>query len=224
MIKNAAVQAEQFLRALVDLSVHDDLGSLLDAALEVLVARTGATLGYVELFHDAESANPPRYARAFECSTSRVESIRRYISRGIIESALASGTPILTSSAIDDERFADHGSVRQNEIKAVLCVPLGIEFTIGVIYLQASTVGRFGPSEQGDVFTGAQLLTRLADQLLARALPPASGLYHQIDALQRQRIDEAIERNGGNKSAAARELGIPRSHLYRVTDSRKPRS
>ena len=48
-------------------------------------------------------------------------------------------------------------------------------------------------------------------------LPPPGSLAEQLEELERVRIREALERSGGNKSAAARELGILEQTLrYRM--------
>lgn len=50
---------------------------------------------------------------------------------------------------------------------------------------------------------------------VARALAPLSsdGLHHELDALERSRLLDALVAGGGNKSKTARLLGIPRSTL-----------
>ena len=53
---------------------------------------------------------------------------------------------------------------------------------------------------------------------VAEVTPAPSGgeLREQVDAFQRRLIHEAVERNGGNKAAAARELGMHRANLHHL--------
>ena len=49
------------------------------------------------------------------------------------------------------------------------------------------------------------------------AIPAAGGsLREQVEAFQRRLIRDAIERNGGNRAAAARELGMHRANLHHL--------
>lgn len=49
------------------------------------------------------------------------------------------------------------------------------------------------------------------------ALPPGSGpLREQVEEFRRRLIREAVDRNGGNRAAAARELGMHRANLHHL--------
>jgi transcriptional regulator of acetoin/glycerol metabolism len=50
--------------------------------------------------------------------------------------------------------------------------------------------------------------------LVGSAASPAPALSDELDELERERVSEALVRAGGNKMAAARLLGIPRSTLF----------
>jgi len=52
----------------------------------------------------------------------------------------------------------------------------------------------------------------------ARATPPRTDLRHDLEAVERTRIVEALARHGGNQKAAARELGISRPTLLARLD------
>jgi len=63
-----------------------------------------------------------------------------------------------------------------------------------------------------------------------KAVAPSGSLKEAVEALERTMIADALERTGGNKSEAARELGIARSNLiakaqsYGIAESsKKPR-
>ena len=48
------------------------------------------------------------------------------------------------------------------------------------------------------------------------ALCARSPLDDELRALEQRRVRESFERNGGNLSSVARELGITRPRLYRI--------
>src|SRR5258708_1631879 len=126
-----------FYRRLLDLGGQHELEPLLDQALALIVEVTGASMGYLELYGDDPSQ--PRFWKGHHCSDRDLEAIRRSISRGIVARAIGEGVTIETPSAQLDERFQDLGSVRQHEIEAVLCAPVGTEPPIGVVYLEGRT-------------------------------------------------------------------------------------
>ena len=55
------------------------------------------------------------------------------------------------------------------------------------------------------------------DAMMARLCTCApSTLDDELRALEQRRVRESLERNGGNLSSVARELGITRPRLYRI--------
>lgn len=49
------------------------------------------------------------------------------------------------------------------------------------------------------------------------AAQPSPQRYHDaVTALKRRLIEDALRRCGGNRTAAAEELGLQRSYLYRL--------
>ena len=155
-----------FYRRLLDLGGKDEIEPLLDEALQLIVEITGATTGYLELY--ADHSNRPRFWRGHQCSDAALESIRESISRGIIARSVAEGRTIETAAAHADERFADLGSVRQNQIHAVLCTPVGHP-AIGVVYLQGrGEVGPFADVDRERAELFARQLAPLADRLVRR--------------------------------------------------------
>jgi GAF domain-containing protein len=203
---------EAFLLKCIRLGDAADPHSALDRALRLLVGRTDAELGYVEIYEDDERATPS-LCSAVQCSQADARTISECISRGIISLALAEGRPIRTASAIDDERFRDHASVRQNQIGSAICVPIGRLVTLGAIYLQA---------RRGDVLSAvdlddAELVASMLDLVLNRvARPGVVTLTEAVRAFQYRRIREALKRHEGNISAAASELGVTRKFIYSV--------
>ena len=156
-----------FYRRLLDLGSKQEIEPLLEDALALIVEVTGATTGYLELY--AEDAPKPRFWKGYRLSDGDIASIRASISRGIIARSIAEGRTIETPSASLDDRFADLGSVRQHDIQAVLCAPVGVEPPIGVIYLQGRTKpGMFTPTDRERAELFARQLAPLADRLVRR--------------------------------------------------------
>lgn len=166
-------------KQLLELGTQDEVEPFLKEALSLIVTMTGARRGYIELSGDGSgegrpagsgtSAEAPRFSLAHGCSETEVETIREAFSRGIIGDALATGKTVLTSSALEDPRFRDRGSVRRNRIEAVLCAPIGASPPLGVLYLQDR--GQPGPFSEEDR-SYAEMFTRylaaFADRLLIR--------------------------------------------------------
>ena len=51
--------------------------------------------------------------------------------------------------------------------------------------------------------------------------PPAATLAQSKENVERERITEALDRNGNNRLRAAAELGISRMTLYKKTSTRE---
>jgi Nif-specific regulatory protein len=94
--------------------------------------------------------------------------VRSVISSGIIAEALATGSRIVTPSAMLDSRFGDRASVKVGQIEAVLCVPIEAASPLGVLYLQGhSGAGPFSDESLATVELFARHLAPLADRLIA---------------------------------------------------------
>mgnify|MGYP005855750531 CR=1 FL=1 len=95
--------------------------------------------------------------------------MRRQISSRIIAAALATGEVVETASALQDDRFREAESVRINQIRAVLCAPIGGAQPIGVLYLQGRAGGvAFSPADRRRAEAFARHLGPVAVQALAR--------------------------------------------------------
>jgi Nif-specific regulatory protein len=166
-----------FYRRLLDLSGEDELDPLLDQALALIVEVTGALVAYLELYDDNDGA-APRFWKGHRVDRSNLDAIRASISRGIIARTLSEGATVETASALDDARFQDLGSVRQHEIQAVLCAPVGTRPPIGVIYLQGrNRPGSFTVADRERAELFARQLAPLADRLLVRH-PASASVDH----------------------------------------------
>lgn len=165
----------EFTRGVLGLLDLDSVPVLLEAALGLLVRRTAAREAYVEVLTDEGSIESSQI-RAEGCSDDRVQEIQADVSRGIIGAAMASGQTIETANAQQDTRFSGFQSVQRHEIEAVLCVPIGRESPLGVIYLQgrakSSSFVRFTPDTRADTERLAQVLALAIERLTAvRVLP-----------------------------------------------------
>lgn len=110
---------------------------IMDLALKVLVAERGFLM-----LRDSEGSGLKLRAHrnmGDEVSDAGTPTI----STGIARQVAASGTPVLTSDALSDERFRDHKSVVNFRIRSVVCVPL-VERegrVLGVIYVDSRSAG-----------------------------------------------------------------------------------
>lgn len=170
MSHNEALAIERdFYRRLLDLGSQQEIEPLLEQALALIVEVTGATTGYLELHDDGDNGEP-QFWRGHRLTADALVSIRASISRGIIARAISDGRTVETPSASLDERFADLGSVRQHDIQAVLCAPVGTDPPIGVVYLQGrSKPGTFTRVDRERAELFARQLAPLADRLLRQS-------------------------------------------------------
>jgi Nif-specific regulatory protein len=169
-----------FYRALVGFAGQEDLQLLLREAVDVLVARSGAREAVIEVMQD-DGVDVTPCTAAHGCDGARLAAISTYISRGIISEAVATGESVVTANATEDPRFHDFASVRRAKVEAVLCVPIGRDPPIGVIYLQGKQgCDDFQPYDrhlQRDIEVVARALAPVVERLTAKAgmlaSPPA---------------------------------------------------
>lgn len=198
--KRIRAERDLYLR-LLQLGGHGELQVLLDEALRLIVDAIGARLAYLELHEEGGSAAAPRWFAVHGLDASEVERVRSLISSGIIAEALATGTTIVTPSALHDPRFSSRASVRTQQIEAVLCAPIEAADALGVLYLQGQPgAGAFSGADRATVDVFARSLVPLADRLLARE-------RHRVDPTlevrKRLRCDGVV----GRSSALAAVLG-----------------
>jgi Nif-specific regulatory protein len=161
------LERDLFLR-LLELGAREDLRPLLADALALVADAAGARRGYLELARAGAGGAPGFWiARGF--SDAELPEVRRAISTGIVQQALATGRTVSTASALDDPRFQAHASVQAQRIRAVLCAPIGAEAPLGVIYLQdRAGPGPFPEDARVRVEVMARHLAPFVDRLLAR--------------------------------------------------------
>lgn len=195
-----------FYRALVGLGDHPSVDALLASALELLNERAGARETLIEVMGDDGTMSAPRIV-SNGCDEGRPAAIASLVSRGIIGEAMATGKTVLTANAMEDPRFGQLESVQQNQLETVLCVPIGRDVPLGVVYLQGKHGVRafraYDEALRTDVEAFARALGDGVERLLARgsmpAPPPSRGPTSVDDAFSAVRtrspaMREIVER------------------------------
>jgi Nif-specific regulatory protein len=196
-------QERDLYRTLLDLGAHDSIETLTETALSLVTRMCGASKGYLQIFDERSvNAEPLHWQVALGCSPAEIEHIQDVVSRGIIAEAMASAEPVVTASALLDQRFRDRRSVQQNRIEAVLCVPIGADVAMGVLYLQDRTSrGPFTDSEVCLCQSFATYLAVFAERLLVKR-----RLREQADPTQPYRKSLRLSNFVGRSPALAETL------------------
>ena len=212
MVNNRAALIENdLLKKLLALPRAAEPDVEVAAAVRLLVEVLRATTGYLEIV--AGDPPVPQFMRGHDVTGSNCAET---ICRGVIAHAIANRALIQSPSARVDGRFCDLGSVRRNEIEAIVCAPIDVGDLVGAVCVQRSTrVGRFSESEVCVVEYFAQQLA-----VVARRLVPAATLREEMRRLQETLVRDALARTGGNVAQAARELRVARSFVYSVLSAR----
>ena len=211
----------ELLKKLLALPRADQPGTELLSAIRLLVEVVGATTGYLELV--AGDPPAPQFARGHDVTGNHpVETI----CRGVIAHALAEKALVESPSARGDARFRDLGSVRRNEIEAIVCAPIEVGDLVGAVCVQRrSRPGGFSKCETHVVEYFAQQLALVARRLVPADPPVPVALREEIRRLQESLVRDALARTKGNVAQAARELQVARSFVYSVVPNveRPPR-
>jgi signal transduction histidine kinase len=110
------------------LEVQEVLDALMDQVIEVIRAERG----FVMLYRQGEGWEF-RSARGLDVAILQSEDFR--VSRKIADQVARQGVTILTSDAVQDDRFSAMTSVGLYNLRSILCVPLLLGGrTLGVIY------------------------------------------------------------------------------------------
>lgn len=202
---------ERFYQCLLSIDAIADPARVLDIAFPLLAELTQSRLGFLELFGEG---SVPAFCRGYTPTAESIGSIRSKLSYGIVRQAVADGRTITTSSAVQDQRFIELASVRQQEIGALLCTPLGMHLPLGVVYLQGSNA--FSDSDRQRVEAFASRIARIAPRLVHPSATLLRPLTDEVRELQARRVREAMERHDGNIAEVARALCVSRKFIYRV--------
>lgn len=198
-----ARQQHQRLAALYEvgakLSSTFDLSELLNLVMDATIQLTGAERGFLVL-QDADTHRLQTVAaRNFDQKTITGETME--ISRGIVRQVLNGGEAILTDNAQKDERFSEHKSVINYQLRAIMCAPLRARGrTIGAAYVDnryfsnvfsredLSLLAAFA-AQAAMAIENARLF-RQTDQALARRVEELS-LFQKID----QELNHSLDLN-----------------------------
>ncbi|MEN8174017.1 MAG: SpoIIE family protein phosphatase, partial [Chloroflexota bacterium] len=123
-----------------------DLNEVLDRVMDEVIAAIGAERGFVALKGEAGSLEF-RSARGIEQTS--IDDPECQISHSVIGEVLQKENTILTHDAQNDQRFSNHASVLDLQLRSVLCAPLKHKDKIlGVIYIDNRIfAGFFGDDE-----------------------------------------------------------------------------
>jgi transcriptional regulator with GAF, ATPase, and Fis domain len=224
---------------LLGLSAQTEVEPFLKEALTLVVEVSGARNGYLELHEPRGRADGPGWSIAHGFSEGEAADVRSRVSQGIIAQTLASGESIDTPSALLDPRFSERASVRARRIEAVLCVPIGADPPLGVLYLQGrNEPGPFDPIARESAETFAHHVARLAEHLLVRirglqSPDPTqpyreslnvSGLVGRSPALAGLLRDVALVSPLDVSVLLTGESGTGKSHVARLIHDNGPRA
>ncbi|HEU5059725.1 MAG TPA: GAF domain-containing protein, partial [Kofleriaceae bacterium] len=168
------------------------LREALDAALDL----TGGERGFLILARDGELEVPV----ARNLDREQIGRSHLKFSRGIAESVVASGAPVVAVDAGADHRFAGNQSVHAMRLQSVLCVPITApDGVIGAVYIDNRfRRGGFGEREVellaalADQAALALTRARLTDELAARTRELEEE-RRQVDALMQKQRSEIVE-------------------------------
>jgi len=210
----AAENAETFYRQLLALDTFAAPGPLVDEAVRLITEITGARLGYVEFFPIEPISEPP-YRRAF-CDGGPAD-VERWVSRDVIHASVDERATINVASAVAHPRFRASTSVVANAIRAVLCTPIGVGAPVGVVYVQGRSLpGRFPDLDRERAELLAAKLAVVADRIRLTRDNHRITLDDEVRWLEERAVRASLDRNNGNLSSVARDLGITRARVYRI--------
>ncbi|MBM3269658.1 MAG: diguanylate cyclase [Candidatus Sericytochromatia bacterium] len=133
--------SQRRLQQLIDFSltvnsIHD-LKEVLDKALDLILAITGAERGFLLIFDDG----------VLRCQTYRNlypegrTAMDYQISRTIAEEVLRTEQPLCLVDAMSDDRFKNYESIQALQLRTVICVPLKIrDAVVGAVYVDRQTI------------------------------------------------------------------------------------
>lgn len=180
----------RFYRQLLALTSDVALEPLIDEVLLLLVELAGAGMAYVEVIDEGGMA----VLRGHSCAGDDLPTIRGALSADVVLRAMEKKQTVCQ--------------------QAILCVPIASAGLVGFIYLSGS--GDFSPI---DCFHVELLARQLMQRHAQHAVSAAPRSFHQATKFyQRRHVLEVLEQMDWKMTAAARKLGVARSHLYRLVE------
>jgi len=157
-------KAHQRLRTVVQIgnaiSAHLDLGDLLKEILDSFF-RIFPQADRAFIMLKEEGAEEMQVQAARQRDEESVETIS--VSKHIINEAVTRCLGVLSANAMDDERFANAGSVMDFQIRSMMCAPLmAADEVLGVIHLDTTQQGQHFTPDDLELFTSVTNQTALA--------------------------------------------------------------
>ncbi|MDQ7825184.1 MAG: GAF domain-containing sensor histidine kinase [Candidatus Eremiobacteraeota bacterium] len=173
---------ELVIQASEILTSSPDIKEILDRLMDQVLTVINAQAGYVLMRRDDGGDWQFYAARSREKGEIPPEKIM--ISRSVVNQAVLSGEPVITTDALHDQRFEGKTSIGLYGLKSVLCVPLVIQGEArGVIYADNPVeTAVFGPRDTA-------LLLSIARQ--AAIAMENAGLYEKMKTIHEESMEKA---------------------------------
>jgi signal transduction histidine kinase len=163
------------------LSTTLQLDDLLNMVMDATIQLSGAERGFLVLLDEESGRLRTAAARNVDQNTIVGETME--ISRGIVRHVIERGQPVLTDNAQKDERFSEHPSVINYQLRAIMCVPLRARGRIiGAAYVDNRLTGNVFLQDDLD------LLAAFAGQ--AAVAIENARLFRQTDRALARRVEE----------------------------------
>ena len=202
------------------MGAEQELQPLLEIVMDSAVLLTGAERGFLLLDHDG--ALNVMVARNLDRENLRKAALK--LSWGIARQVFQAGERILTTDALQDERFRTQASVHHGSLRSILCVPMAWQGKpIGALYVDNRfTAGAFSPEH-------AALLEALADQasIAVEHARVVAGERQALDKLRQsqaqvqslaERLREQLDQTEHALDDARAELVAQRLDVQRRSD------
>jgi K+-sensing histidine kinase KdpD len=158
-----------------------DLEEVLQQVMDAIIALTGAERGYLMLLND-DGVLEFRIARNLDQET--LDSGEFAVSRTITRQVFENGTPIVTTNAAEDPRYAGQVSIITHQLRSIMATPLRARGTIiGVIYVDNRV--RTGLFREKDL----EIMEAFAGQ--AAVAIDNARLFSETDEKLAQRVEES---------------------------------
>ena len=191
-------QQKELVRTVALITSSLELDQVLNEVMDTVIHLTGAERAYLML-HDRNTEELSiRAARNWDRET--IDDEEAVFSRSIVNAAIESLEPIVSTNAQGDARFSDLKSVVQHGLRSILCIPLSLHGrVVGVLYADNRIEQGIFSSDEIPLLTAfgtqaaiaienARLFTRVKDDL-REAKRELEVLKIQID---RSKVDEQV--------------------------------